>query len=101
MMKSLLRIFSRILNARHTNRLSVEMDAPAAFSETKKPDVLDAGNKAATRRYKRYVYRCPQDSFDIYWQALCRCCGVDYDEIPWAKLLLTAIVSRRATTVVL
>ena len=38
-MKSLLRIFSRILNARHTDRLSVEMDAPAAFSVTEKPDV--------------------------------------------------------------
>ena len=38
-MKSLLRIFSRILNARHTNRLSVEMTAPAAFSVTEKPDV--------------------------------------------------------------
>ena len=27
----------------------------------------------------------PQDGFDIYWQALCRCCGVDYDEIPWSE----------------
>jgi hypothetical protein len=27
----------------------------------------------------------PQDSFDTYWQALCRCCGVAYDEIPWGE----------------
>jgi hypothetical protein len=24
------------------------------------------------------------DSFDTYWRNLCRCCGVDYDEIPWS-----------------
>ena len=27
----------------------------------------------------------PQDSFDPYWHALCRCCGVAYDEIPWGE----------------
>jgi hypothetical protein len=27
----------------------------------------------------------PQDSFDSYWQALCRCCGVAYDDIPWSE----------------
>lgn len=26
-----------------------------------------------------------QDSFDAYWQALCRCCGVDYEDIPWSE----------------
>ena len=25
------------------------------------------------------------DSFDRYWQDLCRCSGVNYDEIPWRK----------------
>ena len=25
----------------------------------------------------------PADSFDAYWRELCRCCGVDYDRIPW------------------
>ncbi len=25
------------------------------------------------------------DAFDVYWQELCRCCGVDYDEIPWRE----------------
>ena len=30
----------------------------------------------------------PQDSFDAYWQALCRCCGVDYDEIPWGETFI-------------
>ena len=30
----------------------------------------------------------PQDGFDIYWQALCRCCGVDYDEIPWSETFI-------------
>ena len=25
----------------------------------------------------------PADRFDSYWRDLCRCCGVDYDEIPW------------------
>jgi len=25
------------------------------------------------------------DPFDAYWRALCECCGVDYDEIPWTE----------------
>jgi hypothetical protein len=25
------------------------------------------------------------DSFDAYWQDLCRCCGVDYEQIPWGE----------------
>src|SRR6267378_6127743 len=25
------------------------------------------------------------DSRDRYWQDLCRCCGVDYEEIPWTE----------------
>jgi hypothetical protein len=25
----------------------------------------------------------PADPFDQYWRDLCRCCGVDYEEIPW------------------
>jgi hypothetical protein len=24
------------------------------------------------------------DPFDNYWRALCRCCGVDYEQIPWS-----------------
>jgi hypothetical protein len=27
----------------------------------------------------------PQDSCNTYWQNLCHCCGVDYDEIPWSQ----------------
>jgi hypothetical protein len=27
----------------------------------------------------------PSDPFDIYWRDLCRCCGVDYDQIPWTE----------------
>ena len=27
----------------------------------------------------------PMDSFDTYWRDLCRCCGVDYEEIPWVE----------------
>ena len=27
----------------------------------------------------------PKDSFDTFWRDLCRCCGVDYDEIPWGE----------------
>ena len=27
----------------------------------------------------------PADPFDSYWRDLCRCCGVDYDEIPWTE----------------
>jgi hypothetical protein len=27
----------------------------------------------------------PTDPFDTYWRDLCRCCGVDYDEIPWTQ----------------
>lgn len=27
----------------------------------------------------------PSDACDRYWQELCRCCGVDYDEIPWRE----------------
>lgn len=30
----------------------------------------------------------PQDSFDTYWQALCRCCGVAYDDIPWGETFI-------------
>lgn len=27
----------------------------------------------------------PDDSFDTYWHNLCRCCGVDYEQIPWRE----------------
>ena len=27
----------------------------------------------------------PSDPFDTYWRSLCRCCGVDYDQIPWTE----------------
>src|SRR5437588_2729379 len=27
----------------------------------------------------------PPDPFDTYWRDLCRCCGVDYDQIPWTQ----------------
>ena len=27
----------------------------------------------------------PSDAFDIYWQDLCRCCCVDYDQLPWTE----------------
>jgi hypothetical protein len=27
----------------------------------------------------------PADPFDTYWRELCRCCGVDYDQIPWTE----------------
>ena len=27
----------------------------------------------------------PADPFDNYWRDLCRCCGVDYEEIPWTE----------------
>jgi len=27
----------------------------------------------------------PADPFDRYWRELCRCCGVDYEEIPWIQ----------------
>jgi hypothetical protein len=27
----------------------------------------------------------PGDPFDSYWRELCRCCGVDYDQIPWTE----------------
>jgi hypothetical protein len=27
----------------------------------------------------------PADRFDRYWRDLCRCCGVDYEEIPWIE----------------
>lgn len=27
----------------------------------------------------------PGDPFDNYWRELCRCCGVNYDDIPWTE----------------
>ncbi len=27
----------------------------------------------------------PPDPFDRYWRDLCRCCGVDYDALPWGE----------------
>jgi len=27
----------------------------------------------------------PTDPFDGYWRDLCRCCGVDYEQIPWTE----------------
>jgi hypothetical protein len=27
----------------------------------------------------------PTDPFDSYWRDLCRCCGVDYEQIPWTE----------------
>jgi hypothetical protein len=27
----------------------------------------------------------PADPFDRYWRDLCRCCGVDYERIPWSE----------------
>lgn len=30
------------------------------------------------------------DPFDRYWQELCRCCGVNYDQIPWTHSVVDA-----------
>lgn len=27
----------------------------------------------------------PTDPFDAYWRDLCRCCGVDYNQLPWTE----------------
>jgi hypothetical protein len=27
----------------------------------------------------------PADPFDAYWRDLCRCCDVDYDDVPWSR----------------
>ena len=33
----------------------------------------------------------PGDPFDDYWRDLCRCCGVDYEQVPWVE----SVVDRR------
>lgn len=96
----------RILNTECTEYGSANRVAAAAhIEETRSHDILvildsdtiflrepsefvllpDTDVAARTVDAKGMSTSGPSDSFDRYWQDLCHCCGVDYDEIPWGE----------------
>jgi hypothetical protein len=63
----------------------VQLDSDTLF--VGRPDFAMAGHQAAGRPVdvKGMCTAGPDDPFDEYWKALCRCAGVDLDDVPFLE----------------
>lgn len=71
----------------HPHDVLVILDSDTLFLREPAELLLPPDVDAALRPVDvKGVSTCgPADSFEHYWRDLCRCCGVDYDRIPWRK----------------
>ncbi|MET0622056.1 MAG: hypothetical protein ABW250_03650 [Pyrinomonadaceae bacterium] len=71
----------------HPHELLVILDSDTLFLREPSELLLPPDADAAVRPVdvKGMSTSGPSDSCDLYWQELCRCCGVGYDEIPWGE----------------
>jgi hypothetical protein len=83
---------NRVAAAAHIERtrrhdILVVLDSDTLFLREPVEFVLDAEVDAAARPVdlKGISTSGREDTFDAYWRDLCRCCGVDYDAIPWRR----------------
>jgi hypothetical protein len=69
------------------HELLVVLDSDTLFLREPAHFVLPADVDVAVRPVdiKGMCTSGPDDPCDAYWQELCRCCGVEYQQIPWAE----------------
>ena len=72
---------------RHTHEILVILDSDTLFLREPDEILLRPDVDVAVRPVdvKGMCTSGPMDPFDAYWRDLCRCCGVDYDQIPWTE----------------
>ena len=65
----------------------VILDSDTLFLREPDEVLLPPGVDAAVRPVdlKGMCTAGPGDPFDAYWRDLCRCCGVDYELVPWGE----------------
>ncbi len=75
------------IEAESRHEMLVVLDSDTLFLREPDQVLLPPGVDAAVRPVdlKGMCTAGASDPFDAYWQDLCRCCGVDYDEIPWSE----------------
>lgn len=71
----------------YPHEVLVILDSDTLFLREPSELLLPAGVDAAVRPVdvKGMSTAGAEDSSDRYWRELCRCCGVDYDAIPWGE----------------
>ena len=71
----------------YPHEILVILDSDTLFLREPTELVLPANVDVAVRPVdiKGMSTSGPSDTCDRYWQDLCRCCGVDYDDIPWRE----------------
>lgn len=81
------------IEAEHPHEILVILDSDTIFLREPNRLLLPPDLDAAVRPVdiKGMCTNGPGDPFDIYWRDLCRCCGVEYQDIPWT----TAFVDRQ------
>lgn len=75
------------IEERHPHELLVILDSDTLFlrepSELLLPNEIDVAVRPVD--VKGMSTSGPSDTCDRYWQDLCRCCEVDYNQIPWSE----------------
>jgi hypothetical protein len=71
----------------HRHKILVILDSDTLFLREPREFILAPDIDVALRPVdvKGICTKGPLDSFDAYWQALCRCCGVAYNDLPWVE----------------
>jgi len=74
----------------HPHEILVILDSDTLFLREPERILLPADVDVAVRPVdvKGMCTAGPADPFDGYWRDLCRCCGVDYTQIPWTESLV-------------
>ena len=72
---------------KHPHEILVILDSDTLFLREPNEILLRPDVDVAVRPHavKGICTNGPTDPFDGYWHDLCRCCGVDYDQIPWTE----------------
>ena len=78
------------IEATRRHDILVILDSDTIFLREPREFVLSPGVDAAVRPVdvKGISTSGRMDLFDTYWRDLCRCCGADYEGIPWGKSLI-------------
>jgi len=83
---------NRVISAAHVERyysheILVVLDSDTIFLREPEKILLEPGVDTAVRPVdvKGMCTTGPTDGFDSYWRALCECCDVRYDDIPWTE----------------
>ena len=71
----------------HPHDILVILDSDTLFLREPDENLLRPDVDVAVRPVgvKGMCTSGPTDPFDAYWRDLCRCCGVDYNQIPWTE----------------